>query len=902
MSSIVIIKQFLIENNIDLEYLTLLDPRIKKLYDYCNPNINLSLVDASTDIVYCILCDLYKLYSENIKLVSKDLKKMNIQLGRFEKELLHKYYCYKSKKYLVRFIDCLDVNGVYDQQELIKVVEKYNEDKKLLAQSEFRKLWDNADEKHKEEYLFSIFSKLYHIYELKHVKLIDIYNYNIKYLHKELSKESIESLRKYCLLNNTEGDISDIAILFYKKYMELLKKELQEASKNKSLDPHLNQEYIDENILKQPIVYDRNRDLLLLPTEEYGHVHITLNQKLFDKFGNKYDFYNDLLDKIHQIYRILDNTKAFSVKIENIYDEQGENIKWDLYSLLGIYCENFIRKREYEPYYRPEIIFNDTVCSPLNIQLSNNDLLILRQYYKNKITLDELIEKVPILKEIDNYKEKLDEYHHVYYGFMFSDCFILKNKHSFPNPNLEFITNRTDLLMIFYKYRIDNKKIPCILCGGLKISGNSFPEIGLRSWECKNDICPSRSKSNRGKRYSKKSNYMQLGYLHKNKFNIIPKKNIEQWRRDIVDVEDDLDIYDMIIRYYSFAGENLLFINADSEVLKIGANLQRKIQLVTYDKSLDGYVSPVDVPTQFTNIYDEYFNKGKYISRFLIDKKRDTDDDINSKLINILNEKQPSKLIHGDCYRVLSNMPSESITSAVTSPPYYNAREYSQWNNLYLYLTDMYNIIKEMYRVLKPGGVFLFNIGDISGNENTVVKSNMGKKRIILGAYILYLFKKVGFELLDNIIWDKGEPQSNRHKNDGKFTPHYQKPINCYEHMFIFKKPGNLILNKQNIYNLSMWRENVVTFPPVIKINLKGENTHGHSAPFPEDIPNFVARVFNATSNDIMLDPFSGSGTSIVSAYKNNIKGIGIEINNEYVQLSSNKCNLENIPVKIYII
>ena len=56
----------------------------------------------------------------------------------------------------------------------------------------------------------------------------------------------------------------------------------------------------------------------------------------------------------------------------------------------------------------------------------------------------------------------------------------------------------------------------------------------------------------------------------------------------------------------------------------------------------------------------------------------------------------------------------------------------------------------------------------ICGNENTVVHSQMGNKRILLGAYTIHMFISAGFELVDNLLWDKGEPQSNRQKNDGK--------------------------------------------------------------------------------------------------------------------------------------
>jgi DNA modification methylase len=71
----------------------------------------------------------------------------------------------------------------------------------------------------------------------------------------------------------------------------------------------------------------------------------------------------------------------------------------------------------------------------------------------------------------------------------------------------------------------------------------------------------------------------------------------------------------------------------------------------------------------------------------------------------------------------MKGMKSESIHLMVTSPPYYNAREYSQWNNLNDYLNDMQKIIKESYRVLDNHRVFVFNVGDIFDNDNIATTS-----------------------------------------------------------------------------------------------------------------------------------------------------------------------------------
>ena len=124
-------------------------------------------------------------------------------------------------------------------------------------------------------------------------------------------------------------------------------------------------------------------------------------------------------------------------------------------------------------------------------------------------------------------------------------------------------------------------------------------------------------------------------------------------------------------------------------------------------------------------------------------------------------------------------MDSESIQLILTSPPYYNARNYSQWKNIDEYLDDMRDIIKETWRVLDNHRVWVFNVGDIFDNPNTKTTSVWGKQRIPLGAYFIQIFEDIGFTFVDDFIWDKGEVQSQRQKNADNPYPMYQYPINA---------------------------------------------------------------------------------------------------------------------------
>jgi len=325
---------------------------------------------------------------------------------------------------------------------------------------------------------------------------------------------------------------------------------------------------------------------------------------------------------------------------------------------------------------------------------------------------------------------------------------------------------------------------------------------------------------------------------------------------------------------------------------------------------------------------------------------------IDKKIFHFTNKQSNKvKIVWGDCLDYLKKMPSESIQLMVTSPPYYNAREYSQWKNLNDYLKDMKEIIKESWRVLDNHRVFVFNVGDIFDNDNLYTKSVWGKRRLPLGAYFIKIFEECGFTFVDDFIWDKGEVQSQRHKNGSKPYPLYQYPMNCYEHILIFHKhrldknrypcpvcgslkvsgntqseigiqswecknekcferseanrgkrfslKTNIVQNiknrEDNLINhnlIKKWRRDIIKFSPVIKINSKGENKLGHTAPFPEDIPEMAVEFFTY-KGDVVLDPFAGSFTTPLIANKLKRIGIGCELRKDLFEKAI-KDNLKN--------
>jgi DNA modification methylase len=199
----------------------------------------------------------------------------------------------------------------------------------------------------------------------------------------------------------------------------------------------------------------------------------------------------------------------------------------------------------------------------------------------------------------------------------------------------------------------------------------------------------------------------------------------------------------------------------------------------------------------------------------------------------------------------------------------------------------MLNITREVYRVLRDGSPFLFNIFDYFDNENNIVFSAMGKKRMILGYYIVNIFSDVGFQVCANIPWDKGHIEGNRNFNQGNFSPYYQAPHNCWEHIFVFSKGTPQ-------FDLSKL-PTILKATPVIKM-FNGQNLLGHSAPYPEDIPRLLFNLLAPGSK--ILDPFSGSMTTGRLAYLNGYKSINIDYKKEYCELGLKLLEKELLPQK----
>jgi DNA modification methylase len=829
------IKEFLMANKIELDVENFLKPTTVK---------NGKFYPLPDDIIPKIIGDAFESSKPYLNMCVRIVEDhYNIFLGRIKKNQLKKYIDYGNSSDLYKFAELtgVEVSNVQDLE--IRISGIISEYQGILgsAVDEFlnklRCAIKKNDKSRISDYLNFLYSRLVGINEYRTLSLKDIFDFNSQYLHRELSTQEL-----VCLASRCEDETK------YEREITIQR---------------FNNEYIK-------ILQDRGDQ-----NEKASVIYISLNQAFYDKFKDKYNFYDYIFEFIENAYEKLQNHKTFAVRIQDVFDGE-KNIKWEIYSLITVYAEVFKSYIESRSYYHPWLIAKDFLKQKYKIILTREDEKAIEGYYKGKVDFEYLKEH---LTSVLN-KTILDSFKYIEHGFTFSDCFILRKPDGRRTKEIDFINNDTELLLIFFKQEIDDRKIPCPVCASLNVSGNSFPEIGVRSWECKNPLCFERSKTNRGKRYSLRSILMQNGAFDFSPENQIQKSVTKKWRKDVIEKFSLEDIYTMLIKYYSYPDDLLIALNPEEEelFLRLSQSEKRKYKSIT----INDFVKPEIVKGK----YYSFLSTSEFLKRFLYKKNVVTIKDEFKQNFPVKYNNSKPLFILGDSYFMLDRFQNDSVHNLVTSPPYYNTREYSQWSNLYSYLNDMYNIITKALDKLVPGGVFFYNIGDTYGNDNTKVKSKMGERRIPLGAYTVILFLNAGYELVDNVIWNKGEPQSNRHLNDGNFTPYYQRPANCYEHIFIFKKKGKIHLCENR--GPKSLNSNLLSFSPVIKIGKGGENRLGHTAPYPEKIPELSIFTFT-NEGELVIDPFSGSGTSAIVATRNKRVGIGIDANPTYVTLSEER-------------
>lgn len=259
-----------------------------------------------------------------------------------------------------------------------------------------------------------------------------------------------------------------------------------------------------------------------------------------------------------------------------------------------------------------------------------------------------------------------------------------------------------------------------------------------------------------------------------------------------------------------------------------------------------------------------------------------------------MKELELNKIHNIDCLEFMKTLPDKCIDMTLTSPPYDNLRDYKG------YSFDFEGIAKELFRITKEGGVVVWVV-----NDSTVDGSESGTsfKQALF-------FKEIGFNLHDTMIWlRRTTPQTSN-----RYEP-------AFEYMFVFSKNKPKVFNpikapakyaearveksyhrdpkdEEKFTKNELKKYDFVTIGNAWDIPNRGHDNFAHSHPaiFPEKL---VADHIKSWSNEdeIVFDPFMGSGTTAKIAQMMNRKWVGCEISPEYCKIAEDRIKSISNPL-----
>ena len=203
-------------------------------------------------------------------------------------------------------------------------------------------------------------------------------------------------------------------------------------------------------------------------------------------------------------------------------------------------------------------------------------------------------------------------------------------------------------------------------------------------------------------------------------------------------------------------------------------------------------------------------------------------------------------LIEGDCRKELLEIGNSTIDLIVTSPPYFNAREYSQFETYEIYLDFLKDVFSKCFNTLKEGIMCVVNLSVVIEPRES---RNKESKRIPIPFHFVPLMESIGYKFIEDIIWIKPEG-SVKNRNGGFFRhrkPVAYKPNIVNEYILVFQKPnGKLIDNVLKDVDKNILEESLVTddYERTNCWYINPETKSKHSAPFPIDIPKNIINYY----------------------------------------------------------
>ena len=297
-----------------------------------------------------------------------------------------------------------------------------------------------------------------------------------------------------------------------------------------------------------------------------------------------------------------------------------------------------------------------------------------------------------------------------------------------------------------------------------------------------------------------------------------------------------------------------------------------------------------------------------------------------------------NQIIQGDVLDCLKNIPDQSVQCVVTSPPYWGLRDYNVSGQLGLesspeeFVENLVKVFREIKRVLKDDGTLWLNLGDSyyrSGSDQPTQRGLLNtedinqrygfdkkhkkshdvlKSKDLIGIpwKVAFALQADGWYLRQDIIWHKPNPMPESVKD---------RCTKSHEYIFLLSKSAKYFYDADGISEKTLTKDNTNRNRDITKLNntpgrtkMNGLKTNNyetknkrsvwkintkpykdaHFATFPPELPELCIKA-GSKENDIILDPFFGSGTTGWVAQRLGRKWLGIELNPEYIKIAEKR-------------
>jgi len=276
-----------------------------------------------------------------------------------------------------------------------------------------------------------------------------------------------------------------------------------------------------------------------------------------------------------------------------------------------------------------------------------------------------------------------------------------------------------------------------------------------------------------------------------------------------------------------------------------------------------------------------------------------------------------SKIINSDCLEGLKQIERNSVQTCITSPPYWQLRDYGQKDQLGTekipeeFVTRIVEIFREVRDVLRDDGTVWINLGDTfcggggycptapsnqAGSKQSTNRGVKAKPRPVPPGFkakdlvgipwmVAMALRADGWYLRADIIWEKSNGMPEAVKD---------RPTRCHEYVFLLTKNPHYFYNAEAVKEETTEGNNKRNKRSVWKINQK-PYAGAHFAVFPEELVK-TCMLAGSKEGDLVLDPFVGSGTtgSVANKLKRNF--IGIDLNPDYCIMAQERIKKENPP------